>query len=1362
MIDRRILTLLFLVVSFTLRAESLSLDGEWMLLRSAQGERPAPGAAWEKVVTPHLVGHVPDKPFLWYRKNVGIPVGWSGRHLFLHFEGVKFVTEVYVDGNRVGGHAGGFEPWEVDLGNACAAGREHELLLRVQDITGLIEGELDLTKLKPGMRFVSLAKNSLMAPVGSQYTRFGLWQGASLLARADVYIEDVFIRPSVRKGTLAAEVTLRNLGARSREVSLAVGVEGGPSFETQTVTIPAGGSQTVGLSRPWEKPRLWTPEDPHLYRLSTAAHSDGVCLEKTETRFGFREFWTDGPDLVLNGTPMKFLATAGHPRGGVDPAVARDEALDLYKRIRQAGCVAMRLHANIWPRQWYEVADEIGMPLIFESALFCWSDSYALDNDAFWKNYNDHLRATVRSHRNHPSIVMTSLENEILHCRGDRVAQTEHRLAEAGRMVKALDPTRPIMYDADADPEGVADVVNLHYPIDFNRDNLWPNAGFWLESGMEVAGWPRKFWSWDRKKPLYFGEFLHLQHFNEADPYSALLGDDAYVGHAQAMARCKALAWEMQIEAYRACDVSGMVPWTLTETGTFPADDNPRYLAVKRAYEKNAAFIREHDSRFYAGEDVERTVYLYNDTWKPATLRCAWRLTRGETVDAEGERTEQLGPARKAVFPIRLRMPKVAARSGATLTIQVHNDRRLVFERATHYDIMPRRSMALSPGLRLAVFGQISGELASLLEQAGVRPVTAGQFEHLPECDALLIAPHALDAIPRSEATLIAGRSGPREALAEFVAKGGTVIAMEQGSYDCGVLPGTLEDRACTVAFRRSRDVELMAGLEENDFRFWRGDHVVARRTIRKPTSGRFRALVDSGGKEGLVHLPWLEIDHGLGRYLLCQLALGEKLDREPAAQIVLENMLRSAGAKRPAPGITGVVQDKLKLVESLAEINARHENLSGRLAAADLGHLRLLLLETDSQEVADNVAKIAGFVRAGGRVILHGGTPEGLARLAALLPERMALQPSTTLPVNLADWDPVIDGLTNQELYWHASRSGLYHRTATPLSSDVCKYVVVPGLPETPHWTTVAAGGMEVIHGQPRMQEDVAHLSRAATLECQVDIPAAGPYALALRLRGTSLGGIFPQVSVSVGDQKCGIISAPGKDWGVAWCTAVMKAGSQTVRLSFINDQYDPVTKEDRNVVIGEFMLTPVKPLESICLTRPNALVKATVGKGCVLIDQVRWDEGCASSLASSRYLSNLLTNMGADFGAAGAVVAAERFKFDRESPAFRMRDGRAYLGATGGMTCRLRFARTGRYEFRIRASGTEVDDVFPNIALQIDGRPAGNVSLHRAGWQTVVLTAEVSEGEHAIGLAFTNDFYRPPKDRNLTIESLDIQPSR
>ncbi len=1343
-------------------AQSVSLDGAWQLLRNAEESLPGADAKWETVQVPHLVEQSGRKPLMWYRRAVQIPADWTGKHVFVRFEGVKFVSQVYVDGKEVGGYSGGFEPWEVEITAACRPGQEHELTLRVRDFTGLVEGEIDLEKLQPGMRSVSLAKDALMAPVGSQYSRGGIWQSVSLVARNDVYVEDAFVRTSVRKHEIGVDITLRNLGRQAQVVRLSAAVEGGPAVGTQEVTVPAGASQAVTLTKQWAEPRLWGPEDPHLYHLVTRVEAGGREMDRAATRFGFREFWTDGPELVLNGTPMKFLATAGHPRGKVDPETAKAEALDFYARIREAGCVAMRLHANIWPRPWYEAADEVGMPLILESALFCWSDAYALGNETFWRNYYDHLRGIVRSHRNHPSIVMTSLENEILHCRGDRVPQTEHRLAEAGRIVKALDPTRPILYDADADPEGVADVVNLHYPLDFNRQNLWPDVGYWLETGMKVSGWPRSFWSWDRKKPLYFGEFLHLQHFNEADPYSVLLGDGAYVGHARAMAETKAQAWEMQIEAYRACDVSGMVPWTLTETGSFPADDNPRYLAVKRAYQKNAAFVREYDRRFFGGEEVARTVYLYNDTLHPAALRCTWRLTRGATADVEGSHSVKLGPARKEVFQIKLPMPQVAQRTAALLTIQVHNGEKRVFERALSYDVLPRRALAVPAGLRLAVFGSLPGPLQALLTQSGVRPVAVEQLDRLPECDALLIAPHALDALRPAEKAVAVGQAGTREKLADFVARGGTLIVLEQESYDCGLLPARLVDRPCTIAFARSRDAELMAQLEANDFRFWRGDHMVARRTIAKPTSGRFRTLADSGGKDGLVYLPWLAVDHGQGRYLLCQLALAEKLDQEPVARIVLENMLRSAATKRPAPGVAGVVQEKLPLAQSLAEIDARCENLSGRLAQADLSRLGLLVLETDSPEVAENQAKIAQFVRNGGQAILHGGTPEGLARLAELLPEPMALQPTTTVPVNLAAWDPVIDGLTNQELYWYGSRKGLYYRIATPLSSEVCQHEIVPGLPASPAWLNVEAEGMKVVQGDAQMRKEEAYMWKTAALEGEVEVPSPGPYAVALRLRGTPLENIYPQVAVTIGERKCGVISAPGKDWGLAWCSAVLSAGRQPVQLRFVNDKSNPETKEDRNVGIDKLMLAPVKPLQSECLMRPNALVKATLGQGCLLIDQVRWDVDCGGSSQSGRYLSNLLTNLGVDFGSAGTVVAGERFQFDRQSAGFRIRDGRAYLGANGGMSCRLNFAQAGRHEFRIRASGTEVDDVYPNIALRIDGRVIGDVSLTRAGWQTVVVTAEVDAREHDIGLVFTNDFYRPPKDRNLVVESLEIRAAR
>ena len=106
----------------------------------------------------------------------------------------------------------------------------------------------------------------------------------------------------------------------------------------------------------------------------------------------------------------------------------------MFEGVRIANVVAMRLHANIWPENWYKVADEIGLPIVLESAIWCDSNAYALDNSAFWQNARDHWSGVIESHRNHPSVVMYSIENEIMLCGGERVSTTEKNLGDWGGM----------------------------------------------------------------------------------------------------------------------------------------------------------------------------------------------------------------------------------------------------------------------------------------------------------------------------------------------------------------------------------------------------------------------------------------------------------------------------------------------------------------------------------------------------------------------------------------------------------------------------------------------------------------------------------------------------------------------------------------------------------------------------------------------------------------------------------------------------------------------------------------------------------------------------------------------------------------
>jgi hypothetical protein len=1355
--------LLAAVAATSFGAQAISLDGPWTLCRTNSAEQPAAGADWKTVDVPTLLNQLDDHPYLWYRRSVEVPAELAGRHLFLRFEAVRFVSEVYLNGRRVGGHYGGWEPFEIDVTSACRPGQANDLVVRVQDVTGVIEQPMDYKKRDGANRFIGQAKDSVMTPVGSQAGRVGIWQAVTLVARHDVFIDDVCVQTSVRRGQLTVRTTLRNLADRARTVRLENAVPGGPALKATDVTLAPGATTPVTVSAAWAKPRWWGPEDPHLYHLATSLSEAGQKLDAVDTRFGFREFWTDGPDMVLNGTPMKFLATAGHPRGNLDDELSKAAALDFFRRIRQANCVAMRLHANLWPRWWYEAADELGVPIIMESALFCWADDYALSKPKFWKNYQDHLRAIVRAHQNHPSIVMISLENEILHCGGERVPTTVHNLAEAGRLVKSLDPTRPILFDADGDPEGVADVVNLHYPLDFNQRNLWPEAGYWLETGMLVASWPKTFWQWDRKKPLYFGEFLHIQHFHETDPYSALAGDEAYLGHEHAMALAKAAAWEMQIEAYRAADVSGLCPWTLTETGPFPSDDNPRYLAIKRAYEPNAAFIREYDSRFYAGEQIERSVYLYNDTLHAADLVCSWRLMRGaETVDS-GEHRARITPARKELFRIRLRMPEANRATPLTLVVQVRNGDRLVYERSKPYAVYPRTKAQLPAGARLAVYGRTDGALAEWLAAAGGRWQAVADLAQLPPADVLLIAPHALDGLKCSESMPAVGdESTPRGALTAFVRAGGSAIVLEQDSYDCGLLPARITDRGCTIAFARSREPALLAGLGENDFRFWRGDHVVARKTIVKPLGGRFRTLVDSGGPKGLVYLPLVEVPEGRGRFLLSQLLVGEKLGREPVAQIVLENLVRHAAQKSQPARPLGVVQGAATFKRSLDELDACYEDLSGRLAEARLDGLCGLLLDAGSAEVARNAARIRKYVEHGGRVILHGADRQAIDALQSALPEPLTAQRSPAGPLSIARPDPVIDGLTGQELYWYGSRRGLGWRDRTPLVHDVCTWTVVPRMPADRASIVVEAESMEAASGTPHFGRKEVSLSTNGSIRTKLNFPQSGEYAFEIRGRGTAMGGAYPEIALWIDGRPAGSITLEGDKWNTCSLSAEVQQGKHEVTLAFTNDAYDPATRADRNAWLDRLEYALLPPTQFQRLLRPAALVKIPCGAGFFLIDEVNWDRDHCATEKPARYLSNLLTNLGCDFRGpmSGVTVPGDKLVPQADLKSFRARDGLGQLGTNGTAATRLRFARGGRYELTVRARGTELDAIFPHMDVLVNGRRQGALQLQGPEWQQLRMTIDVPAGEHAIGMRFTNDQWRPPADRNLTIGWIRVRP--
>jgi hypothetical protein len=923
-------------------------------------------------------------------------------------------------------------------------------------------------------------------------------------------------------------------------------------------------------------------------------------------------------------------------------------------------------------------------------------------------------------------------------------------------MVKSLDPTRPIMYQGDGDPDGAADAINLHYPHEMTGNWLFPNACDWVERRSRVGGWPRREWEWSGRKPLLIGEFLWAPAMS-ASVFTTFLGDDAYVDYSRARNRSKAIAWGMQIGAYRAADVAGTCPWTVWERGQFPP---LLYEATARAYHPNAANLKEYDTRFYAGEHVQRTVNLYNNTLRPAELTLRWALADQE----QGERTFAAEAGARIETEIALSMPEVDEPTAAPLKVTVERQGEVLFEETHDYRVFPRRAPAfdLPEDAAVAVY-EGDGQVSEFLRSGGLEPVRIADLAELPGSGAglLIIGAHALDQMPDEDRLPVSGGDLPPP-LADFVREGGVVLTLEQASVPRRMLPAELSGPAATMAFKRSPYGGLLEGLDEDAFKFWRGDHLVTRCALARPREGAFRIFVDAGGPDGLDKVLLLEVPWGAGRYIMSQLLIGQKLGREPVADLLFERLV-NYGARAAAPSLpAGLVCGERALDRDLRAVGARFEDLGGRLADADLGEYAALVLDASSEEVADARARLGEFVRAGGKVLLHGLSQDRLAALAGALPDGLTVRANTQTPVLLTCRDDEVTmGMTNEDLHWVFDHSGPWGRRL-PLARDVLHGEVARRLPPLQECTVVEAAALTPADSSeegPVLEGGELHVCRNGSAGVQVELPEAGRYFFGLVGRGTEVAGTFPQVAIDLAGRRLGLLSVADAESASFAVVADAEAGPHTLTLTFTNESW----YSDRHLWLKKAFYAPCPAGAERELLRPAGLVKIEDGEGFWLIDQVAWDGRTRTYGKAARYLSGLLGNLGVAFEERRpwtTVLSSRRALGQTEQSGSQ---GQAISLGPGERTdAEVDFRRGGPHGFVLSARGTEAAGRFPLVRLLIDGEPAGEQRAQTAwAWHELAFVADVPEGVHRVGVEFAAE--GAPEDAEgsrLSIRRLQVSP--
>ncbi|WP_329050834.1 glycoside hydrolase family 2 [Amycolatopsis sp. NBC_01488] len=433
------------------RPRWLNLNGVWEYAGwPSSPDEPRPSGYAERILVPFppesaLSGIGRRDEVLWYRRLVEIPADWSGQRVLLHFGAVDQTAKVWVNNQLVATHEGGYTAFSADITDVLRASGPQELTVRAEDRT-------DIEPFPVGKQ-----RN---APGGICYTASsGIWQTVWLEPVPESRVERLELTPDLTGVTVFPQVV------GGSEVGVVVSTTDG---EVARGAGAAGTSVRVNVP----EPRLWTPDDPHLYTLRVELRDrHGAVLDEVGSYTGLRTIGLLPDDhgrsrIALNGRPT-FLhgpLDQGYWPDGISTAPTDDALRFDLEKTKELGFTFVRKHVKVEPARWYYWADTLG--------LVVWQDmpSLTVSFDGppgiapdpvprARERFEAELIEMITQLRAVPSIVGWVPFNE---------GWGEFDTGRVAELVKALDPTRLVIANSGVNccfsrPDtGAGDVYDDH------------------------------------------------------------------------------------------------------------------------------------------------------------------------------------------------------------------------------------------------------------------------------------------------------------------------------------------------------------------------------------------------------------------------------------------------------------------------------------------------------------------------------------------------------------------------------------------------------------------------------------------------------------------------------------------------------------------------------------------------------------------------------------------------------------------------------------------------------------------------------------------------------------------------------------
>ncbi len=385
----------------------------------------------------------------WYRKSFNVKDYSPERLYYIEFDGVYKNSEVWINGNYLGKYPYGYSSFSYDL----------------------------TPWIKAGKNVISVRVDNSLQPNSRWYTGSGIYRHVRLVstekqhyAKWGVFAVAEDVAPGIMKLKISADIESPEEGSVARFILRKD--DGTPAASAETRIE----GEKVNVDMNVDAARLWTLEDPYMYTLESLILKDGQEVDRTSMPYGIRTIKYDlNGGFFLNGKHVKMYGVNVHHDGGLVGAAVPERVWERRLQIlKDGGCNAIRTSHNIPAPEFLDLCDRIGL-LVMDECFDMWQIGknpfdYSVDFDEW---HDTDLSCMVLRDRNHPSVVMWSIGNEIR----DQSSENGPELArEMIDLCHELDSTRLVTSgndrivadDTPARPEFLAefadDIVGYNYP----------------------------------------------------------------------------------------------------------------------------------------------------------------------------------------------------------------------------------------------------------------------------------------------------------------------------------------------------------------------------------------------------------------------------------------------------------------------------------------------------------------------------------------------------------------------------------------------------------------------------------------------------------------------------------------------------------------------------------------------------------------------------------------------------------------------------------------------------------------------------------------------------------------------------------